>query len=117
MADLLRSGQTMLNMACPVCNNPLFKNKEDEIFCPVCNRKVMVVKENHIMPSETENSTNNDFTEPESSLKSLTKDLKEILLKKIEYISQRLKEETQIEILHQNTQTLQSIFKLLKRLK
>ena len=43
MADLLRSGNTMLNMACPVCNNPLFRNKEGNTFCPTCNRNVVII--------------------------------------------------------------------------
>jgi uncharacterized Zn finger protein (UPF0148 family) len=43
MADLLRSGYTMLNIACPVCNNPIFQNREKNKFCPTCNREVLVV--------------------------------------------------------------------------
>jgi len=43
MAELLRSGNTMLNRSCPVCNTPIFRNKEGELFCPSCNRKVMIV--------------------------------------------------------------------------
>ncbi len=43
MADLLRSGHTMLNLACPVCNNPLFRNKDKEIwFNTPSNKKKMM---------------------------------------------------------------------------
>lgn len=43
MADLLRSGATMLQETCPVCATPLFRLGKDT-FCPKCNRPVMIVK-------------------------------------------------------------------------
>ncbi|RLE53120.1 MAG: hypothetical protein DRJ26_03750 [Candidatus Methanomethylicota archaeon] len=45
MADLLRSGATMLPQICPECSAPLFKLKTGEIICPVCKRKVIFTKE------------------------------------------------------------------------
>ncbi|WXG43091.1 MAG: Sjogren's syndrome/scleroderma autoantigen 1 family protein [Promethearchaeati archaeon SRVP18_Atabeyarchaeia-1] len=35
MAELLRSGATMLQDACPICNSPLFKQK-GKVFCANC---------------------------------------------------------------------------------
>jgi UPF0148 protein len=43
MADLLRSGATMLQETCPVCATPLFRLGKDT-FCPKCNRPVTFVK-------------------------------------------------------------------------
>jgi len=43
MADMLRSGATMLAEQCPECYSPLFKVGE-EIWCPRCNRRVIKVK-------------------------------------------------------------------------
>lgn len=43
MADLLKSGATMLFEHCPECNSPLFK-MGDEVRCPKCNRRVVIVK-------------------------------------------------------------------------
>ena len=43
MADLLRSGATMLSETCPVCATPLFRLGKDT-FCPKCNRPVAIVK-------------------------------------------------------------------------
>ena len=43
MADLLRSGATMLQATCPVCATPLFKRGKDT-FCAKCNRPVMILK-------------------------------------------------------------------------
>ncbi len=43
MADLLRSGAVMLQVACPVCATPLFRHGKDT-FCAKCNRPVMILK-------------------------------------------------------------------------
>lgn len=43
MAELLKSGATMLSENCPECNVPLFRLK-GEVSCPNCGRKVLLVK-------------------------------------------------------------------------
>ena len=43
MADLLKSGATMLSDICPVCGTPLFKVK-GEVFCAKCNKPVVYQK-------------------------------------------------------------------------
>jgi UPF0148 protein len=43
MADLLKSGATMLSDTCPVCGSPLFKVKGD-IFCAKCNKPVVYAR-------------------------------------------------------------------------
>jgi UPF0148 protein len=43
MAELLKSGATMLSDTCPQCGTPLFR-KGKETFCPQCNRPVVIVK-------------------------------------------------------------------------
>ncbi len=42
MADLLRSGATMLKETCPVCATPLFRIGKDT-FCAKCNRPVAII--------------------------------------------------------------------------
>jgi len=43
MADLLKSGATMLSDICPECGSPLFKVKGD-IFCARCNKPVVYAR-------------------------------------------------------------------------
>lgn len=43
MADLLKTGATMLSDVCPECRSPLFKVK-GEIFCAKCNKPVVYAK-------------------------------------------------------------------------
>ena len=43
MADLLRSGATMLQDTCPVCATPLFRRGKDT-FCAKCNRPVAILE-------------------------------------------------------------------------
>lgn len=45
MADLLRQGATLTDLACPVCASPLFRLKSGDLWCARCEKKVIVVKE------------------------------------------------------------------------
>jgi len=109
MAQLLRSGNTMLNQACPVCNNPILRDKTGKVFCPICNREVMFVDaevEKNIKDKERD-----DIIIQEKVIRS---PLKQVLLEKIEYISQKLKSETQIDLIDKYVMLLIRCFELLK---
>jgi UPF0148 protein len=43
MAELLKSGATMLSETCPECGTPLFRRGK-ETFCPRCNKPVVIVQ-------------------------------------------------------------------------
>ena len=45
MAELLRSGATMLSYSCPECASPLFRLKTGEVWCARCERRVVIVPE------------------------------------------------------------------------
>ena len=79
MADVLKSGGTMLSDLCPECNSPLFKIK-DEVWCMNCNKRVVIVKEGEPMPDIT------DLT--------LLSDIERIIITKLYENSQQIKSET-----------------------
>jgi len=43
MAELLKSGATMLQQTCPECGTPLFRRGRDT-FCPNCNKPVVIIQ-------------------------------------------------------------------------
>lgn len=45
MADMLRQGETLTGLACPVCSTPLFRLRKGDLWCAKCQKKVIVVKE------------------------------------------------------------------------
>ncbi len=45
MADLLRQGSTLTELACPVCCSPLFRLKNGDLWCGKCEKKVVLVKQ------------------------------------------------------------------------
>lgn len=117
MADLLRSGYTMLNIACPVCNNPVFRNKEGEKFCPSCNRKVVVINDQITQNLENKeiasvNIQNREFLINKDVLKSLN----EVILKKLRWITEKLETETQLELIKNYTDILTTLFDLLNKI-
>lgn len=44
MADLLRQGSTLTELACPACASPLFRLRSGGLWCAKCEKKVIVVK-------------------------------------------------------------------------
>jgi uncharacterized Zn finger protein (UPF0148 family) len=59
MADILRSGATMLFEQCPECNSPLFKIR-DEVWCTRCDKKIIFVKEEEDITKATMSLILND---------------------------------------------------------
>jgi UPF0148 protein len=45
MADLLRQGATLTDMACPECASPLFRLKDGSLWCARDEKKVIIVRE------------------------------------------------------------------------
>jgi len=115
MAELLRSGHTMLNLACPVCNNPLFRNKDKEVFCPICNKRVLIQKNDNIQ-QKSNTSLEKRMINDEKLIKTNRNLLKNIIREKIDYISQKLKDETQIDLIERYIKILTDIYDLLNKI-
>ena len=117
MADLLRSGHTMLNIACPVCNNPVFRNKDGDKFCPSCNREVVVINDQITHNFEkreiaSENNRNSEDTLDSDVLNSFS----EVILKKMQWIIEKLKMETQLELIKNYADILSKLYDLLNKI-
>ncbi len=51
IADALKAGGTLLNVACPICNYPLIKIDE-KIRCMICNQEVYIYRHESELPKE-----------------------------------------------------------------
>lgn len=40
-AELLLKGAKMLNLNCPICQNPILKMRNEEMYCVKCNKSVI----------------------------------------------------------------------------
>ena len=56
MADLLRQGATLTDLACPVCASPLFRLRDGTLWCGKDEKKVILVKEGEEEPKATGNA-------------------------------------------------------------
>ncbi|MFW9972120.1 MAG: Sjogren's syndrome/scleroderma autoantigen 1 family protein [Candidatus Odinarchaeota archaeon] len=118
MADLLRSGNTMLNTACPVCNNPIFRNRDGDTFCPTCNRTIKIVKDNAYTNKSTKSREFYHKEQEDSSYKrkiELLKTLEEVLFEKIEAITNKLRNETNLQDIEIYTKILINCFEILTK--
>jgi UPF0148 protein len=82
MAELLKSGATMLSETCPECGTPLFR-KGEETFCPKCNKPVVIIQS----------------AEQETRLMAdrVLEDVEQTLLSKIREVNLAMKNETDPE--------------------
>jgi len=115
MAELLRSGNTMLNKSCPECNSPLFKNRKGEIFCPSCNRKVLIIDKS--AQQEIENLQKNQRTKKSPILNNKKEDLInqtiDTLKDKISWLLKIIEKEQQTELITKYLTLLREIYELL----
>lgn len=116
MGNLLRSGYKMLNLACPICNNPIFESKEGKKFCPVCEREV-------IIKNKTKNENRKSLeSEPEDKKETEKKNiplhekdlnhLMDILLKKINWIGNEIEKEFQMDSIRNYCKTIKELYNL-----
>ena len=83
MADLLRQGSTLIDLACPACASPLFRLKSGDLWCAKCEKKVIVIKEGE---------------EPAKITSTMTLDtLENTLLTKIQEIQSKMQHEENVE--------------------
>jgi len=121
MANLLRLGHTMLNIACPICNNPIFRDNKGEMFCPACKRKVIYEKETENLNNTQKAALNiekkeEDQNDSKNQESLLFESLRSIITEKMNLICQNLKNETQIEFIARYVHLLTNFFDLLERI-
>ena len=113
MADLLRTGHKMLNLSCPICNNPIFQNKDGVSFCAICNREVIMadsVSDKNIEEKETILNKNTKQVNIPSVLIT-------VLTDKLNWITQKLEKENQLDIIEKYLKILFDLLNLLEKAK
>lgn len=117
MAELLRTGYKMLNLSCPVCNNPIFKKKDGEMFCPICNRPVIFndTSLNETIKSVKGLKDENKAVDHVLDDKTLI-NLKKNIYIKIHEISEIIKTENQIITIEAYIKLLQKLLDLYERI-
>ena len=117
MANLLRAGYTMLNISCPECNNPIFRNKEGALFCPTCKRKVIIKNNNFSQNNEKIKKMKYEDKKVEINKENQTNFdlnlLKEVIIEKINWVAHKLKSETQIDLIERYMKLLLNFLDLL----
>jgi UPF0148 protein len=63
MANLLRQGAALTDLACPNCSSPLFRLKDGTLWCGKDEKKVILVKEGEEPPQQPVANTAMDTLE------------------------------------------------------
>jgi UPF0148 protein len=103
MANLLKQGATLTELACPACASPLFRLKDGQLYCAQCEKRVVVLKE-----GET----------PEQATSALTMSrLEATLMSKIQGIQKGIEEEKDPEQLQKLGDTLNTLLENLEKVR
>jgi UPF0148 protein len=73
MADLLRQGATLTDLACPNCSSPLFRLGDGTLWCGKDEKKVIIVKEGQEPPQIV--PSNSAMSKLEATLMAKVEDL------------------------------------------
>jgi uncharacterized Zn finger protein (UPF0148 family) len=103
MADLLRQGSTLTELACPACASPLFRLKNGGLWCGRCEKKVIVVKEGE--------------GETEATGSIALQNLEVTLLAKVQTIQNRIEHEENPEELQKLNTALSGLLENLERIR
>jgi UPF0148 protein len=101
MADLLRQGATLTELACPACASPLFRLRNGELWCAKCEKKVIIVKEGE----ETTKATGNTVLDT----------VEATLLAKVQEIQQKMQNEQNAEELQKLGKTLSDLLENIEK--
>ena len=115
MADLLRMGHTMLNIACPVCNNPIFRNKSGEKYCPSCDRKVVFMNDNTAQINHKKNISESNLSIKTDIKEAVYISLEDGISEKIQWLIEKLRVETDIELISKYVDLISNLLDLLNK--
>ena len=100
MADLLRQGSTLTDLACPACASPLFRLKNGDLWCEKDQKKVIVVKEGE---------------EPRIARSAAMDSLEATIMAKVQEIQNKMQSEQNPEELDKLGKTLSGLLENLER--
>ena len=103
MADLLRQGATLTELACPACASPLFRLRSGDLWCAKCEKKVIIVKEGED-PSKITGSI-------------VLENLEATLLAKVQEIQNKMQHEQNMEELQKLGTVLSGLLENLEKIR
>lgn len=103
MADLLRQGAALTELACPACASPLFRLKSSDLWCAKCQKQVIIVKEGE------------DTSKVTGALVLDT--LEATILAKVQEIQNRMQREENVEELQKLGTTLSGLLENLAKIR
>jgi UPF0148 protein len=103
MADLLRQGAALTDLACPVCSSPLFRLKDGTLWCAKDEKKVIIVKEGEEAPKTTGSTA--------------METLEATLLGKVQDVQRRIEGTENVDELQKLTSALSDLLDSLEKIK
>jgi UPF0148 protein len=103
MADLLRQGATLTDIACPQCSSPLFRLQDGTLWCGKDEKKVIIVKEGEELPEATGTSVMDK--------------LEATLMMKVQGLQEKIEKTDNVDELGKLTNALSELLNSLEKIK
>ncbi len=103
MADLLRQGATLTDLACPACSSPLFRLKDGTLWCGKDEKKVILIKEGEEPPKATNNAA--------------MESLEATLMAKVQNLQGKIQQTDDVEELQKLSNALSELLNSLEKIK
>lgn len=113
MAELLRQGATLTDLACPNCNSPLFRLRGGVLWCAKDEKKVVVVREGEELPPEAQQPQSQA---PKTSNAAYGK-LEATLMAKIANLQERIEKTDDVDELQKLTVALSELLNSVDKIK
>ena len=107
MAELLRQGATLTDLACPVCASPLFRLKDGTLWCAKDEKKVVIVREGEEPPKQATPAQNSNTYDK----------LETVLITKITDIQNKIETTQDIDELQKLTLSLNELLNSVEKIK
>ncbi|MDR0373032.1 MAG: hypothetical protein LBI79_05695 [Nitrososphaerota archaeon] len=107
MAELLRQGATLTDLACPVCASPLFRLKDGFLWCAKDEKRVVVVREGEEPPKQAVSTQNSNAYDK----------LEAVLMSKIDDIQDKIEATQDVDELQKLTLALSELLNSVEKIK
>ena len=107
MAKLLREGATMLDKSCPRCGTLIYRLPNKKMMCPSCNSEIVIQNETKLQKTQPSHA---------SSRAQYFSPLLSTLQMKLEFLNQKLQNETDINQIEKIITILEKVLHIYEKI-
>ena len=114
-AEWLLRGAIMLQKACPQCESPLYRLKDNKIYCASCETQVVIIGPNEPIPPEFQVQSSAQIEKPHRSSPEISK-AEKVLTNKLTKLTEVLETVDDIDEIIKLTEAIDKLTDAIKKM-